>query len=464
MTGALPLWPDVSDGDLARADAEGDRQAFAEIYDRYSDRLYDYCVGMIGDRDAAADCVQDAFCVAATDLGALREPDKLRPWLYSITRHHAMRRLRHRYREEVSDAVPDSASQEPGPDAAAGQSELARLVAEAAGGLSDRDRELLELSYRHGLDGPELAEALGVTLTSASTMVFRMRQTVERCLGALLVARGARADSNACPELVAILQGWDGQLTVLMRKRIARHIESCHTCTQEQRRRVNPVALLGGTAVFIPAPEWLRGKTLDSVELTSASSSTTTSASHSSGSKSIGARITLLVGAPLVCLGVAMVWFAHRDTPIAPVVEIGTDPTPSQGPLPPTTGAASSPPIPARPTAVPTPRTAPVPPRQPSSPEVSAPEPTPEVSAPIVTPEVSAPIVTPEVSAPNPPPIPPPVPPNGTGPGSNPVTPPWPENGTGSGSNPVTPPWPGTTLPPLISPVVPIPVVPTAPG
>ncbi len=123
MTGALPLWPDVSDGDLARAAAEGDRQAFAEIYDRYADRLHDYCVGMIGDRDAAADCVQDAFCVAATDLGALREPDKLRPWLYSITRHHAMRRLRHRYREEVSDAVPDSASQEPGPDAAAGQSE-----------------------------------------------------------------------------------------------------------------------------------------------------------------------------------------------------------------------------------------------------------------------------------------------------------------------------------------------------
>jgi len=153
MTEALPLWPEVSDGELARAAAEGDRRAFAEIYDRYADRLYDYCVGMIGDRDAAADCVHDAFCVAATDLGALREPDKLRPWLYSITRHHAMRRLRHRYREEVSDAVPDIASHEVGPDVAAGQSELARLVAEAAGGLSERDRELLELSYRHGLDG-----------------------------------------------------------------------------------------------------------------------------------------------------------------------------------------------------------------------------------------------------------------------------------------------------------------------
>ena len=81
MTGALELPRSNSDGDLVRAAAEGDRQAFAEIYDRYADRLYDFCVGLLGDRDAAADCVQDAFCVAATDLGGLREPDKLRPWL-----------------------------------------------------------------------------------------------------------------------------------------------------------------------------------------------------------------------------------------------------------------------------------------------------------------------------------------------------------------------------------------------
>ncbi|MBU3750500.1 MAG: sigma-70 family RNA polymerase sigma factor, partial [Mycobacterium sp.] len=272
MTRALGLQPDLSDGELATAAAAGDRQAFAEIYDRYADRLYDFSVGLIGDRDAAADCVQDAFCVAAADLASLREPGSLRPWLYSITRHHAMRRLRHRYREEVSDDLPDMASAETSPETLAGQSELARLIADAAGGLSDRDRELLELSYRHGLDGPELAEALGVTLTNANTMMFRLRQTVERCLGALLVARGARANPDACPELAAILKGWDGQFTVLLRKRTARHIDSCPVCAEDQRRNVNPVSLLGGAAVFIPAPAGMRQLTLDRVQLTSASS------------------------------------------------------------------------------------------------------------------------------------------------------------------------------------------------
>jgi hypothetical protein len=32
----------------------------------------------------------------------------------------------------------------------AGQSELAKLVTGAAGGLSDRDRTVLDLTYRHG--------------------------------------------------------------------------------------------------------------------------------------------------------------------------------------------------------------------------------------------------------------------------------------------------------------------------
>ena len=85
---AVPDWDIATardtDAELVRAVLEGDRGAFAQIYDKYSDRLYDFCVGMLRDRDGAADCVQDAFCVAASHLAQLREPDKLRPWLYSI--------------------------------------------------------------------------------------------------------------------------------------------------------------------------------------------------------------------------------------------------------------------------------------------------------------------------------------------------------------------------------------------
>ena len=78
-------------------------------------------------------------------------------------------------------------------EAGAARTELADLVSEAAGGLSDRDRSVLDLAFRHGLEGTELAEALGVSVGNANTMVHRLRRTIERSLGALLVSRRARS-------------------------------------------------------------------------------------------------------------------------------------------------------------------------------------------------------------------------------------------------------------------------------
>ena len=222
--------PSGTDAELVLASAAGDRDAFAGIYDRYADRLHDFCCGILHDRDGAADCVQDVFCIAAVRMTQLREPAKLRPWLYAIARTEALRRIRERKRETVSDELPDAVSQEPGPEMLAARTELAELVDEAAGGLSDRDRSVLELTYRHGLDGADLADALGVSQNSANVIVHRLRETVERALGALLVSRGVRHRPDRCAELAEILDGWDGTFTVLMRKRVARHIERCAIC------------------------------------------------------------------------------------------------------------------------------------------------------------------------------------------------------------------------------------------
>ena len=69
----------------------------------------------------------------------------------------------------------------------------------------------------HGLDGDELAAALRISRNHAHALQSRARSQLERSLGALLVARTGR---DACAVLDGLLAGWDGQLTVLMRKRI----------------------------------------------------------------------------------------------------------------------------------------------------------------------------------------------------------------------------------------------------
>jgi RNA polymerase sigma factor (sigma-70 family) len=322
--------PSDSDGELARASAAGDERAFAGIYHRYANRLHDFCVGMLADRDSAADCVQDVFCTAATQLPQLRDPDKLRPWLYSIARNEALRRIRARRRETPLDEVPDAASGDAGPDTLAARLELAELIADAADGLSDRDRAVLDLAFRHGLSGPELADVLGVTLINANTMVHRLRETIERSLGALLVSRRVR-NTGGCPELSAILQGWDGSLNVLMRKRISRHIESCDTCDEERRRLVSPTALLGGAPVFIPAPSWLRERTLSQVELTSSATSMgggpvrEDRATTGTGPSARGMLLPFIgfVVAVIAAMGSTLIWASLQSTTSETPIEVG---------------------------------------------------------------------------------------------------------------------------------------------
>jgi len=54
---AVPDWnpvdPRNTDAELVSGSIAGDKAAFAQIYDRYADRLHDFCVGMLRDRGAA---------------------------------------------------------------------------------------------------------------------------------------------------------------------------------------------------------------------------------------------------------------------------------------------------------------------------------------------------------------------------------------------------------------------------
>jgi hypothetical protein len=74
----------------------------------------------------------------------------------------------------------------------------------------------------------------------------------------------ARTGQDSCPELASLLQGWDGQLTVLLRKRITRHLETCEVCSEEKRRRVRAEALLAGIPFMVP-PVMMRGRVMGTV-------------------------------------------------------------------------------------------------------------------------------------------------------------------------------------------------------
>lgn len=255
--------PGRDDATLAVAAAAGDRDAFAEIYDRYADHIYDLCTSVLRDRTDAADATQETFLLAGQRLAQLRQPEKLRAWLFAIARHESLRLARSRARVRPAQEVAEMPEPEADVSRPVEQAELRQVVHDAAAGLDTRDRTVLELHLRRGMEGRELAAALGVSENHAGVLMHRVRARFERALGALLVARRGARD---CPQLQELLAGWDGRFSPLLRKRVARHVDRCETCAGTRARVASPAALLARVPL-VPAPLALREQVLGRLEL-----------------------------------------------------------------------------------------------------------------------------------------------------------------------------------------------------
>ncbi len=266
MTGDVQETADGStDAVLVARVLDGDRDAFGTVYDRYADRLFDFAHSMLRNREDAADAVADAFVTFAEKLPQLRDPDRLRPWLYAIVRSQCLHRIKGRGRIafDAEDRLSEMADTAAASDELVARSELQQLVWDAAGGLAERDRALLDLHLRQGLDGAELGEAMGVSASNAYVMMNRLRGQLERSLGALLVAKTGRSD---CSDLDGTLANWDGEFSPLVRKRVARHVDGCPRCTARKAAMASPLALFAGVSAFA-APAGLRERVLASVTL-----------------------------------------------------------------------------------------------------------------------------------------------------------------------------------------------------
>ncbi|MGH3343713.1 MAG: sigma factor [Carbonactinosporaceae bacterium] len=215
----------MEDRDLAAAMVVGDAWARADAYDSYADRLYSYCLSLIGDHDAAADALHDTFIIANEHVGQLRRPERLRAWLYAIARTESRRprptargRRTARETDESLEALERSLR----------RVELSTLAWHGSEGLDPLDREILDLSARHGLPGPELAAVLGVADEAVPGLLASAWQEMERTLTVMDVVAEGRGD---CRRLRRIVRGRSqDRLPLEVRRHAERHIERCRRC------------------------------------------------------------------------------------------------------------------------------------------------------------------------------------------------------------------------------------------
>jgi RNA polymerase sigma-70 factor (ECF subfamily) len=179
-----PRTPEGPDADLVARARAGDRAAFASLYERHRDFCFAVAVRTVGDRDLAAEAVQEAFLqwLHRLDAFVLAPGTSVRSYLYPTVRHVAIR-LRER-----RDRRPEPQRATGGIDAwvadtPAEAAETARTLRRAIGLLPESQREVLILRLIDGLTVEETALAMGVapgTVKSRLSLALaRLRQDAE---------------------------------------------------------------------------------------------------------------------------------------------------------------------------------------------------------------------------------------------------------------------------------------------
>ncbi len=243
------------DMSLAERARSGDAEAFAQIYVRYRDNVYNYCLSyLLGHRQAADDATAETF-LAVID-GRLRGYDPARPlvaWLLGVARNKARDQARksatHRELEPSEPEIALRLMAAAGDDDVVAAEDARRLVSAAAAALDNDDRHLLALYLQEcagKLTRDELAGALGLGVDHANVRVSRLRQRLSDAVLTLVLTRPV---PDQCPVVAAL----GATVTPLLRKRVAGHARSCSACGKRGRKMLSAQAILAAVP-FLAAP------------------------------------------------------------------------------------------------------------------------------------------------------------------------------------------------------------------
>ena len=178
------------------------------LFEQHSRMVYGLCRALLRDLDDADDATQSTFIAAYQSLLAgnrVREPAA---WLATIARNECAARSRSRMREPLP--LPDAdLVQVQGPDAELERIAVVAELRQAIAGLPQKQREAVVLRDLYGLPYTEVGAALGISLASVESLLFRARRSLRVSLktlagGALTVPIAVREGvAQALPALGA---------------------------------------------------------------------------------------------------------------------------------------------------------------------------------------------------------------------------------------------------------------------
>ncbi len=167
-----------SDAVLIEEHKNGSQEAFAELFYRYKNSIYNFIYRFVGSSDIADDLLEDTFVKMIKSIDNYQERNKFKQWLFSVANSVTIDYLRKRKKEYAVDSIEDwmdIADDSPSPQVFLEQKEQMNFIEEKIKQLPPKQKQVFLMRQESDLTFREIAKILGCPI---STVLSRMHNAV----------------------------------------------------------------------------------------------------------------------------------------------------------------------------------------------------------------------------------------------------------------------------------------------
>jgi RNA polymerase sigma-70 factor (ECF subfamily) len=167
---------------------DGDKDAFASLFESYKDKVYNTSLGLLRNTKDAEDITQEVFVEIFLSIQHFKGKSKLSTWIYRITISKALDHIRRNKRRkrfafitslfgekgELVTDPPDFIH----PGVTAENQELSAILFNAISKLPQSQKIAFTLSKIEGLSYEETADVMNISVSAVESLMFRAKQNL----------------------------------------------------------------------------------------------------------------------------------------------------------------------------------------------------------------------------------------------------------------------------------------------
>ena len=178
----------ISDDILIQYAQQGNEKAFAQLVERYHERIFNVCFRIVGDFQDAEEATMDAFLACYRSLDSFEGRSSFATWVYRIAI-----RCAYKYREkrppesiDISESELAERYSPDDPDEILSQAEIRKAIEKVIDMLPDRLRDVTVLYFLEGLSYQDIAEILECPVGTVGSRINSARRYMKQRLEYLI--------------------------------------------------------------------------------------------------------------------------------------------------------------------------------------------------------------------------------------------------------------------------------------